>query len=301
MIQPKDFIKLAEHVNHLEFAKYLRDLGWQALPTKGDTVNVFQYQKENIFYQADIPKNRGLRDYARAICRAIEEVARFAGNSAEQVLLELINPMSDIVRIRLVNEELEAGSIYVEDAINLYENAKKLIAAAAMDVYSPKAHHRGRPNTIVQKFISSCRFGQTEIGSYVVSVVCPISKIQSNDIQQLTLFQDKDEGSESLTRKTINKMITSIQSIKDNIDTGSLWEYFKKESISINFLEALNLIGLNKDKTKVDISIKWAPTITSNRVNLSNVSLTHDYSSPIETVIKKVKNATCNHGKQTNS
>ena len=83
MIQPKDFIKLAEHVNHLEFAKYLRDLGWQALPTKGDTVNVFQYQKENIFYQADIPKNRGLRDYARAICRAIEEVARFAGNSAE--------------------------------------------------------------------------------------------------------------------------------------------------------------------------------------------------------------------------
>lgn len=289
MVNPSDFKKLAGHVSHVEFAKYLRDLGWKTLQTKRNVVNVFQYQKESAFYQVDIPNDRSLSDYARAMCRAIEEVARFAEKSAEQVLLELINPMSDIVRIRLVNDELEAGSIYVEDAINLYENAKKLIAAAAMDVLSPKEHHRGRPDTKVQKFVSSCRFGQTEIGSYVVSVACPISIINDGDIKRLTLFEDKDEGSDSFTRKTVNKMITSIQAIKENIDSGSLREYLDKESISVNFLEALNLIGINKDKTQVDISVKWAPTVEANRTNFSTVSLTHDYSSPIETVIKKIK------------
>ena len=60
-----------------------------------------------------------------------------------------------------------------DDAIQLFVNAKKLIAATALDVINPKKMHYGRINEPVRNFLSQCRFGQTEIGSYVVSVICP--------------------------------------------------------------------------------------------------------------------------------
>lgn len=290
MIYPVDFIKMAGTVNHVEFAKYLHDLGWKSIKTTKNTFHVFQHERDNDFFQADIPTTRALSDYDRTIYRAIEEVARFSQKSTEQVLLELINPLSDIIRIRLKNEDLESGSIYMEDAITLYENTRKLLTAAAMDVLNPAILHRGRPDSTIQKFISTCRFGQTEIGSYIVSVVCPISKIEDNDIIQLSLFQDEQEAAHSLTRNTINKMLSSAQAIKEGIDGGNYSDSLLQENkISVNFLDALNMMGINKDKMQVDVSIQWAPTIRENRSNISTITLTHDYSAPIETIVRKVK------------
>ena len=187
MLYPANFEKMAGMVNHINFANYLRYLGWKSIKINRDDLIVFQKAIGNNFFQADIPKDRNFSDYAQVMYLAIEEVARYTKRSVEDILLDLINPVSDIVKIRLKNEELEAGSIFVEDAINLYENTKKLIAAAAMDVLNPKPWHRGNVKQEVQDFVSRCRFGQTEIGSYIISVVCPIDKSD-----QMSLF-DEDE------------------------------------------------------------------------------------------------------------
>ena len=153
-----NYMDLAEKISPFAFVKYLRDTGWQ-------------------LFQVTIPVEKNLSDYKQAMYKAVETVSEVEDKSVEQVLLYLLNPNTDILKIRLERKEIEAGNILLDDAIRIYENTKKLLAATALDILHPRKYHQGRIDESILKFLSSCRFGQTEIGSYVVSVVCPFAEL----------------------------------------------------------------------------------------------------------------------------
>ena len=173
MIYSVNFLDLTEKINPLAFSKYLKDTGWVQFQSKRTNVKIFQLENSEDFFQVIIPVDKKLNDYKQAMYKAVETVAAVENKSIEQVMLYLLNPNTDILKIRLEKKEIEAGNILFDDAIHLYENIKKLLAATALDILHPKKYHQGRIDDAVTKFLSNCRFGQTEIGSYVVSVICP--------------------------------------------------------------------------------------------------------------------------------
>ncbi|GHV28792.1 hypothetical protein FACS1894167_06790 [Synergistales bacterium] len=293
MIYSADFLEMAGKINHVEVAKYLRDLGWVSISSKRINVKIFQLEKGDSFFQVDLPADRGLRDYKSAMYHVVENIALSVDKSTEQVILELLNPMSDILKLRIKEPDSESGSIYMEEAITLYENAKKLITATAMDILHPRLYHSGRPDNAIAEFVANCRFGQTEIGSYVVSVACPISIIDKNQCKQLSLFNKEDELADSLTRNVVNKLIISAHQVREAIDQGNLEEFIHanaetKDCISANFLDALSGINIYREDSALDIALKYAPTISKNRIENLCVSINHDYYEPINTFINSV-------------
>ncbi|MCL2420561.1 MAG: hypothetical protein FWD03_01775 [Defluviitaleaceae bacterium] len=227
--------------------------------------------------------------------RAVETIAQSSEKNVEQVILELLNPLSDILRLRIEEKNAETGSLFVEDAISLYNNAKKLLTATAMDVLSPRLIHSGRPTSSIVDFIERCKFGQTEIGSYVVSIVCPFVKINANNkMEQLSLFSEEEICAESLTRKVVNKLIVSAATIKDAAGQGNLEEIINQNAetsafISANFLEALSGINIYRKDSALDITVKYAPTIKANTVSNVSVSVNHDHFYPIDALVNKLK------------
>lgn len=295
MIYSVDFIELSGKISHVDVSKYLHDLGWVEIQTKRENVKIFQIEQGNKFYQIDLPTSRELRDYKVAMYRAVEYIAQSVQKSVEQIILELLNPLSDILRLRIKEPDVEVGSIFVEDAIRLYDNAKKLVMATAMDIIRPQLIHVGRPDNQIVEFVNSCRFGQTEIGSYVVSLVCPISKINNDEVEQLSLFSDEYECANSLTRNVVNKLISSIRIVKDSINQGTLESVIynnadSSSSISVNFLDALRDINIFRENSVLDITAKYAPTIKTNKLSDGFVSIDHDYYTPIDTLVRKIKN-----------
>ena len=288
MIYSTDFEELAGKISHIDVAQYLRDLGWNEVATKTNLVNIFQYESPESFFQVDLPTSRDLRDYKNAMFRAVESIARSAMKSTEHVILELLNPLSDILRIRVQESSAQAGSLFVEDAIKLYENAKKLLTFAAMDVERPQLFHSGRPPAGISEFIGQCKFGQTEIGSYVVSVVCPFAFLDNSQMVQLTLFSETEECAYSLTRKTINKLISSVNTVKEAIQQGNL-EKISENNISANFLDALSGINIYRKDSVLDLTVKYAPTISINTLTVSSATIDHDYYEPIDTLVKRIK------------
>lgn len=105
------------------------------------------------------------------------------------------------------------------------------------------------------KFLSSCRFGQTEIGSYVVSVVCPFAELDENeDYKQLSIFSDEEQCANSLTRQVTSRVMKNISFIKNQIDNGEMEKLILQDEdkiISANFYEALG--GLNLDSNGADV------------------------------------------------
>lgn len=67
----------------------------------------------------------------------------------------------------------------------------------------------------MSQFINNCKFGQTEIGSYVVSVVCPFAELDDAEgYKQLSIFSEEEQCADSLTRKVTNRIMSNVSFIK---------------------------------------------------------------------------------------
>lgn len=302
MIYSVNFMDLTEKINPHAVAKYLKDIGWTQYKTRKDYIKIFQKNTDkNEFYQVIIPVDKELADYKQAMFDAIEQIALLEGQSTEQLMLYLLNPNTDILKIRLQKKDVEAGSISFDDAINLFENAKKLIAATAQDVLHPKCIHQGRQGEAVSQFINNCKFGQTEIGSYIISVVCPFAELdESEEYKQLSIFSDEEQCANSLTRRVTNRIMANISTIKKYIDNGELKKLISEDvetMISANFYEALTGMNISEQGAAVEFIAQWSPAVKKNRCNQNRIVLTHDYYQPIVEIIGELRETINTHSK----
>lgn len=302
MIYSVNFMDLTEKINPHDVVKYLKDTGWIQYKTKKEYIKTFQkITDKDDFYQVIIPIEKGLADYKQAMFEAIEQIAFLEGQSTEQLMLYLLNPNTDILKIRLQKKDIEAGSILFDDAINLFENAKKLIAATAQDVLHPRYIHQGRQEEAVSQFINNCKFGQTEIGSYIISVVCPFAELdESEEYKQLSIFSDEEQCANSLTRKVTNRIMSNVSTIKKNIDNGEYEKLISDDEetmISANFYEALTGMNISDQDTAVEFIAQWSPVVKRNRCDQDRIVLTHDYYQPITRTIEKLRETINTHSK----
>lgn len=294
MIYSVNFVDMTEKINPLAFAKYLKDTGWNLVPTKRTYIKIFQIVKEkDEAFQVIIPLDKTFSDYKYTMYQAIETVAYVEKQSPEQLLLFLLNPNTDILKIRLDKKGIEPGNILFDDAIRIYENAKKLIAATAQDIIHPKKYHQGRIDDSISQFIGRCKFGQTEIGSYIVSIVCPFAELdESEGYRQLSIFSEEEQCADSLTRKVTNRIMSNVAQIKSSIDNG---EYEKlvsedeKDLISVNFYEALSGLNFMEEGSDIEFIAQWSPAVKINRSPTNRVLLSNNYYQPILAAIGKLK------------
>lgn len=294
MIYSVNFMDLTEKIDPHAVVKYLNDTDWIPFKTKKEYVKTFQkITKKEEFHQVLIPIDKTLADYKNAMFEAVEQIAFLEGQSTEQLMLYLLNPSTDILKIRLQKNDIEAGSILFDDAIHLFENAKRLIAATAQDVLHPRRFHQGRQEEVVSTFVNNCKFGQTEIGSYVISVVCPFAELDdTEEYRQLSIFSDEERCADSLTRKVTNRIMKNVSTIKANIDNGEIDKLISEDEdslISANFYEALIGMNIADPETAVEFIAQWSPAAKANRCEKDRIILTHDYYQPIATTIEKLR------------
>lgn len=300
MIQKTELHKFIQKINPLAFSKYLINTGWKSLPIKRNDIRILQKNVNTQMFQVIIPMDKILSDYDNAMYEAIERVAFVSRQTIEEIVLFLLNPNADILKIRLIRKDVEAGSIFIDEAIALYENAKKMITATAQDIVDPKNYHKGRTSEAVSNFINNCRFGQTEVGSYVISVVCPFASIDADKYKQLSLFSPEDDCSNSFTRQVTNKIMTNIALIKDNIDKNKIEHLTNNHNdniISSNFYEALVGMNLALDDTNVEFSAQWSPTVQNNRCDISKITISHNYYEPVSEIISRIRKDISSHEK----
>ena len=294
MIYRADFKDVCRSFNHLEIVRFLIGLQWKKIANKNPNVAIFQKNNELGFYQVVVPLNLDFSDYGDMMYKVAEELSLEQNKSVEEVVLELSNPLSDIVKVRIDDDSVNAGSVLFEDAIKLFANSKKLIQYAAQDAIQPRKYYgNGRICDDVHRFMEQCRFGQTEVGSYITNIVCPfVYKDENDKFQQMSLFDDEKDVAVSLTRKATKKLMNSLAEVKSCIDEGDDLEKLadrEQNRISINFLESLENLNINKNGGNLDVKIKWSSTVLENKSECNKVVFSHNYYTPINSVTQKVK------------
>lgn len=171
--------RLASGVSPSAVRDYAKANGWEQVK-EGAKGRVFLFRHTiDKLRQLIIPMDFS-PDYAEVIVDATARIATLEGRPIEAVLTDLLMPDADILRFRVATRDEAGGTLPLQEGINLLDGAKKAVLAAACSVVSPQSHHPRMSRTETAQLLSSCRLGQTENGSFVVKIACPLSAVKEN-------------------------------------------------------------------------------------------------------------------------
>jgi len=257
-----------------QLSEYLMSHGWTEDGKLGEVATIW-HRKENEYQNFEIlqPLTNGLKDYPQRVYDLIEVLSEFEQRAFFEVVNNLNNFHEDVIKIKVIHEDVEMGSIPLNDGVLLFEKAKELLVSVVRSTYNKRKYFSGGSlSEEITEFIESMRLGQTEHGSYVVNLIAPMSD-QEKDPQELSKVTVSRLVSETLTRS-----LSAIdESIKEYIRTerNSSFDRAVEQGVSANLCDAL--IGISGKTRARDVKI----TISMSKVEgeLDSIRLEHQFSS----------------------
>ena len=159
---------------------YLSSRGWKPEPYgKEGTGLLFLHPS---FPEVDLllPLERDLGDYANRMGDLVAALATIERRPVQEIINDLSGPTGDVFRLRVAGSVAALGNLPLDEAIKLLDGARQLFWSSAFGVIRPEALHPQRRIKQVDNFLQGCRFGQTERGSFVATILAPVPPISSH-------------------------------------------------------------------------------------------------------------------------
>lgn len=240
------------HITAHDVAAYVRSMGWSCLGNYGRDASVFGQNDHSLL----VPLASDLADYGRRMQEIVSNLAKFEKRSPDSILRDLAYASSDVLRIRLENPLFDDGEVTLNHGILLFDNAQKIVHAAARSALAPKAYHLARAGTQAENFLKSVKLGQTEIGSYILTIIFPVTPdlLESMDDESALPFERK------VTRSLATGLNSLESAVRSQVAKPSLDPFLESinHGVSANLCEALSNIGEGTAGTVVDTQITWA-------------------------------------------
>lgn len=233
---------------------YARSEGWTKAEEYGEYSDI--YVADNL-PELVIPRTIRLGDYSEVVFRLIGIFAEMAGADELSLYRDLVTADRDVIRCRAA--ESEDGSIPLHAGVNLVEGARDLLLAAACSLKDPRRLYRAGANREASDFLQRVRLGQTEHGSFAVTLLTPVVSPPT----QLQFDQDWGPDDDPLERRVTNRLAEALEATRSateqtNSGASEAFAETVPAGVSANFCEALvQLIGPFQE---MDVSVVWART-----------------------------------------
>jgi hypothetical protein len=237
-----------ELLNPAEVAAYLRSEGWKEVEHKPDRVSVWVAEAEGEALEILLPLRRTLGDYVLRMADAVGTLAAKENRSQLEVLADLQTAGSDVIRVRYRHAAATDGSIPLDQGEALVENAREMMLAGACAAVQPKAYYSRRRPEEANRFVRGLRMGQTERGSYILTVYSKVSP--SLEPEQKGLFDDLDPPFERRAVIQLATALTALRAATDQALTAPSADVFQKvvrAGVSSNLCSAV--VGMNGTET----------------------------------------------------
>jgi len=257
-----------------QLSGYLLHKGWDKDGELGGVVTIW-HRKEADYIDFEIlqPITTEIKDYHQRVYDLIKVLSNFEKRSAEDVSNDLNNFYADVIKIRVIHDDVEGGSIPLNDGVLLFEKAKELLVSVVKSTYKKSKYFSGGKLTEdITEYLESMRLGQTEHGSYVVNLIAPIT--QNHDEQEDLI---KTSVTRAIT-ENISQSLTAINaSIKDYKRTQNISSFDSAvaSGVSANLCDAL--MGMSGETKSRDIKV--VISLSAVEENIHNVQLEHKFHS----------------------
>lgn len=248
-----------DRLSCVHVATYLRAHGFREIESN-DVSSTFVHDSTDI--DLLLPKRMDYRDYARAMRSLVRTLTEIESRPEELIVRSILSVASDVVRVRAVGHELRDGTVPFDAFLALGEAARGMMLAAACAANEPRKAYANRKATRVVDYLSSLRFGQTEHGSYVLTVHSAVPP--SFPPTQVSLPNCEPADEEPYPRRVTATLLSGLQHVVRGVEsyaaTGSVDELDAsvEHGVSADLCEAVAKLPRSPDST--EITVDWAPS-----------------------------------------
>lgn len=242
-------------VSPMALSAYARTSGWSKVDTYGDHSDVYASPS---LPEILVPRTSQLGDYALVVERLIRIFAQAAEVSEAAIYNDLLTSDRDVIRAR-VSDDYSDGSVDIDSGVKLVGGARDLVLAAACSLHNPRPLYRTGANLEANSFLRRMRLGQTEHGSFVVTLLTPAIPPITAELSDFGRESDADITARWVTSR-LGRALTATRNAAEVAASGDHNAFSEAVSsgVSANLCEALS--DLIEPFSALDISITWART-----------------------------------------
>lgn len=235
-----------KHISPAQVIGYISSNGWYEDGNLGDIASIWHRDATSPL-EIVVPLKVSLRDYSDRIRDVLKVLSGFEDRDIIDVFNEISSFNADVIKIRVAHDDVDAGTIPIDDGILLIQKARDLIASVSQSAVSAKKHFIGRKPVEVSDFLDNLLLGQTEHGSFVVNVISPIDEITQSEqlLAENPSFARIVSANLSTSLDAVKSLVDELKS-KGNIEA---FDTYVDQGVSANLCDALvGLSGKNKHR-----------------------------------------------------
>lgn len=239
---------------------YARSAGWRKTDSYGESSDI--YVSDDL-PEVILPRTQRLGDYANVVSRLIEIFAEEADRDELSLYRDLVTADRDVIRVR--GSGGNDGAIRVSDGIDLVCGAYDMVLAAACSLRAPQPVYRAGANKEATDYVGNIRMGQTEQGSFVVTLLSPVVCPPMQEV----LWSEVPRNDDPIERQMTKRLASALRATREAAEkaVGGEADAFSgavERGASANLCEAL--VRLIEPFPTLDVSLTWARTHPRNRV-----------------------------------
>jgi len=273
------------NIPHRFIINFLEINGWACI-NKLDDGSLIYYSNE---FNAEIivPTDTTYSDFSDVIFGIIIKLANFYNIRPDIQVSNIIYRRSDRFKFNISGANSKFGTIPFTSILSYTESLRKWLLSGAAFAINPRKHHKKLVIKETEEWLSRCRMGQTEFGSYILNIIFPIEPQKKTDDGQFMLTDDIP-----LTRKITNTLIHSASVVKEAIDEDDI-ERITSDSSSImtssNLCSALIEMQDSSKSSNIKILVDWDRSVQQNIKNIPRlIEFSQSYRSVLEDIVKEL-------------
>ena len=187
-------------VNPTLVTAFLIRNGFERKGGRTGKVDIFENQHSDVLL---LPVDQDARDYSTRL-RDLLELFTSPLRSIDDIVGKIVLPYSDIFRYRIETPESTWGHLRLSYTHEAMQALYDLLRFTAAGVSTQRPDYR-RISESAKLFADQCRFGQTEYGSFVLKVFCPIDPIGTSSVD-----------SEPFGRSSVRAVVENLSFLSGN-------------------------------------------------------------------------------------
>jgi len=256
MTFPHDSDAIYTALSPRDVAGWLRMRGFSHSGSYGDYAAIFSREIDGNAVELIVPTSPQARDFGRRMEELVDDLAEAESRSANDILTDLTLAPFDVIKVRSPDAD-DYGSIRLATGIDLHEEARNLVSAAANAAASPlpRRSWRGRRFEEVTSYLNNVRLGQSQRGSFVLTILSPWDFTPETE---LSLDLGETTFGRRVTRSLASALEATEAAIRNSVASGvTPFVDAYKAGVSSNLCQALAKLAREGDG--IDVSVSWSP------------------------------------------
>ncbi len=274
---------------------YIMSKGAVKVTDFAEKAMVWQYKDEELL----IPFSSRYADYVLRISQMLQQIENVEGRSQWAVLHDIQHVAYDVIRVRNVSGDTKHGTLCLLKSLDFIAATKEMLFAAACSAATQKIHYAGRKPQDAERFMEAVRFGKTEQGSFILTLLSPVSP--ELDVQHASSEKPEDEHDmQSYERRVIPTLESGLVALnhaaqKSMIDK-ELQHFVDAAShgLSTNLCDAVANMYTHLSPDFIEVGITYSGNRTHQRTS-AHIHVDKDYIPLIREASQKIKSREPEH------